>query len=264
MTLSARLAAIAIVYAIVPTAALAQDAKGEAALAHGRTLYYGLAKRGFAGAQCQVRPDWEVVIGPRNAQNAAGFAVLDKLRMTLAVTDGGAATVEGVDPGAAQHPQSASGVSQIFQGMNQALGGFFSTWSLFMISSPLPAMATSTAVSPTAGGYLLRYKDGGSDVESTLRPNGEISKIVVKAATFESTIQPLFAPASGGLVLTDYQGDYTPAEGKGVTHVTVHVNYQTTNGLQFPALFNVDSTVDGQPAHVHLHLEGCKVSRKAR
>jgi hypothetical protein len=263
MTLSARLAALAIVCAAAPTAALAQDAKGEAALAHGRTLYYSLAKRAFAGGQCQVRPEWEDLIGPRNAQNASGFALLDQLRMTLAVSDGGAATVDIVDPGAAQHPQAAKGVSQIFQGLNQALSGFFGTWSLFMINSPLPGVATSTAVSPTAGGYLLRYKDDGSDIETTLRPNGEISKLVVKAATFDSTIQPLFAHTSGGLVLTGYQADYIPTEGKGVTHLKVHVDYQTTNGLQFPALVDVDSTLDGQLSRMRLHLEGCELSRKA-
>jgi hypothetical protein len=264
MTLSARLAALAIVCAAAPTAALAQDAKGEAALAHGRTLYYSLAKRGIAGGQCQVRPDWEVVLGfSRNAQNAWRFAVLDQLRMTLAVTNGGAATVVGADPGAAQHPQDANGVSQIFQGLNQALGGFFDTWSVFMISSPLPGVATSTAVSSTAGGYLLRYKDDGSDIETTLRPNGEISKLVVKAATFDSTIQPLFAHASGGLVLTGYQADYIPTVGKGVVHLTEHVDYQTANGLQFPALITSDSILDGDPTHVRLHLEGCKLSRKA-
>jgi hypothetical protein len=263
MKLSARLAAFAIVWAAAPTAALAQDAKGEAALAHGRTLYYSLAKRAFAGGQCQVRPEWEDLIGPRNAQNASGFALLDQLRMTLAVSDGGAATVDIVDPGAAQHPQAAKGVSQIFQGLNQALSGFFGTWSLFMINSPLPGVATSTAVSPTAGGYLLRYKDGAADVESTLRPNGEISKIVVKAATFESTVQPLFAHTLGGLVLTGYQADYTPTVGKGVVHLTEHVDYQTANGLQFPALITSDSILDGDPTHVRLHLEGCKLSRKA-
>jgi hypothetical protein len=264
MILSARLAALTIVCAFVPTVALAQDAKGNAALAHGRTLYYNLAKRGFAGAQCQVRSDWALVLGVRNAQNAQHFAILDQLRMTLTVSDVGAATVNGVDPGAAQHPQAASAVSQIFQGANQSLNGLFSIWSIFMVESPLPDMATSTAVSPTAGGYLLRYKDSGSDVENTVRPNGEISKLFVKTATFESTTQPIFAPASGGLVLTDWHGDYIPAEGKGVTHLTVHVDYQTTNGLQFPALIDLDSNFDGEPSHLRFHLEGCRLSRKAR
>jgi hypothetical protein len=265
MTLSARLAALAIVCGAVPTAAIAQDARGEAALARGRTLYYSLAKHGFAGGQCQVRPDWEGVLAelPRNAQKASAYAILDQLRMTLAVSDGGAATVDGVDPGAAQHPQGASGVSQIFQGANQALGGFFETWSGFMVNSPLPDAATSTAVSSTAGGYLLRYKDGESDVETTLRPNGEISKLVVKAATFDSTVQPHFASASDGLVLTDFQADYIPTEGKGVVHLMVHVDYQTTNGLQFPALITVDATVDGQRTNLRFHLQGCKLSRKA-
>jgi hypothetical protein len=264
MTLPARLAALAIICAAVPTAAFAQDAKGEAALAHGRTLYYSLAKRGFAGGQCQVRLDWEAMIGPRNAQNASSFAFLNQLRMTLAVSDSGAATVDGVDPGAAQHPQKATGVSQIFQGLNQTLCGFFTTWSSYMIVSPLPDMATSTAVSPTADGYLLRYKDGGSDVETTVRSNGEISKVLVKAATFDSMIQPHFATASDGLVLTGYQGDCIPTGGKGVVHLTTHVDYQTTSGLQFPALVAFDSVLDGQPSHARIHLEGCKLSRKTR
>jgi len=193
MTLPARLAALALVCAAVPTAAFAQDAKGEAALAHGRTLYYSLAKHGFAGGQCQVRPDFEAIVGPRNVQNASGFAMLDQLRMTLAVTDGGAATIDAVDPTAAQHPQAAASVSQIFQTASQLLSGFFAMWSSFMIRSPLPDVATSTAVSPAAGGYLLRYKDDGSDVETTLRPSGEISKI--------GSTTPLFAHTSDGLVL---------------------------------------------------------------
>jgi len=49
-----------------------------------------------------------------------------------------------------------------------------------------------------------------------------------------------------------------------VTRLTVHVDYQTTNGLQFPALVDVDSVLDGQPAHTRIHLEGCKLSRKTR
>lgn len=263
MKLVTGLAALALVVTATPSAAFAPTSNGAAALSQARGLYYGLQKRGFQSAQCQLRPDWEFILGqPRSASNKPVFDTLDQLRFALTYGLSQPARVVGTDSGGPRNGQADAGIKQIFQGMDQAMNGLFATWSLFMVGSPLPSAATPTTITVAPGGYLLSYKDGDSDVATNLRPNGEIAHIEVKNPQFVSVIEPVFSHTPDGLVLASYKGDYTPTSGKGVVTLEVRLSYQSVNGLQFPSLANIDTTMDGQPSRVRLSLDGCTLTKK--
>lgn len=243
-------------------AAHAQPSASERLLVPARAAYYSLSRLGFAGAECRIVPNWELVLGPRTAANKTGYDVLDQLEFRLKVGAGGDAHVTSRDPGGPRTGNLQTGVQQIFSGLEQAVNGLFATWSLFMVNSPLPGAQTPVTMTTQAGGYRLAYKDDGSDVVEDVDSQGVISKIDVRNAGFASTIEPSFAHPAQGMTLSRYVGDYRPTSGPGVVHLDVRLTYQTANGLIFPSQADVDTTYDGAPTKLQLAFTDCQLAKK--
>jgi len=262
----ARLALLGAALSVLPSAAGAQSLApaGRDLLTHAAASYYTLAEHGFTGARCAVTPDWTVVIGKPRSDPAsqAGFAIFDALRFALSMDAKGNVRLDKQDTGSGRSAGQAQGIRQMFDGFDQEIGGFFGTWTLFGLHPVIPPPTQAgVAVGPRANGYRITYKEGDADVVMDTDRAGVVTRLLVTAPAFVSTIDPTFDRTPEGLILTRYVADYLPASGPGKTHLTADISYQTVNALRFPAVIRIDSVYDGQPAKILQTLSACQVTR---
>jgi hypothetical protein len=248
---------------LLPAATSAQPMDKARLLTQAQAAYYTVGKAGFAGARCRVVPDWAVVLGkPRGDPNMqTAFTLLEGLQFAITLGSDGTAKLVRTDSTTAPNPQADSGFQQITQGLQQAIGGFFETWRLFMVSGPIPDPASDVAITRQAGGYRLVYSEGGAHVVSDIGPKGAVSNVAVQSAAFNSAVRPQFVQDPAGLVLSAYVADYTPTGGPGKTHLDVTIGYPMEKTVRIPSKIGVDGLFDGTPIHMRLVMSDCQVTR---
>lgn len=235
-----------------PPASSAQDEIVKRA----RQSYYSLRAVGLDEFQSTVKPNWELVlkneIQTNPAQAEAALKLLNSLHFTMVLDQQGKVSVKhhaDVDP---PNEQVRKGYDQIYSGIDQAVSGFFATWSLFMLNSPFPEAGSAFKLEDLGGQYRLSYREGDSDVVTLMSKDLMISEIKVTSPEFFSTVKPQISKTANGFVLTGYVGDYTPTSGPGVVHLNVQIENGPVNGLQLPLTLVADSTMDGAPTHMEL------------
>lgn len=221
-----------------------------------RHAYYSLRAAGLDEFRATVKPNWELVLkdqiksDPAGAQ--AGLKLLNGLHFSMLLDRNDKVTVThhtDVDP---TNDQQRKGFEDIYSGMDQAINGFFTTWELFMLNSPLPAADSNYTLENLGTQYRLSYKDGGADVVTMMGKNLIITDIKVNSAEFSSSVRPQFVHTSKGFVLTGYDADYKPTSGPGVVKLTIKIDHQPVSGLQLPMGLVLDSVMDGAPTHMEL------------
>ena len=239
-----------------PKAATQPPVANQRVLQQGHQAYYSLRALGLDEFQATVKPNWELVLkdqlksSPEQGQNA--LKLLNGLHFTMVLDKSGRVTVKHRSDGEPPNEQVRQGFEQIYSGIDQAISGFFATWSLFMLTSPFPAPDSDYRLDDLGGQYRLVYKDGDSDVMTLLGKDLLISEIKVTSPQFVSTVKPQMVRSAKGLELAGYVGDYTPTSGPGVVHLDVKIQHQSVNGLRLPVILIADSVYDGTPTHMEL------------
>ena len=228
-----------------------------------RHTYYSLKTAGLDEFQSTVKPNWEIVLrdqlttSPENAH--AALKLLNGLHFSMLLDKDGKVTMShhaDIEP---SNDKQREGFDQIYSGMDQAVSGFFATWSMFMLNSPFPAAETEYQLENVGGQYRLSYKDGSSDIVILMSKDLTISEVKVTSAEFTSSVLPKFTRTAKGLVLTGYAADYKPTSGPGVVKLDVKMEHQPVDGLQLPVSLIVDSVLDGAPTHIELAFSGHQV-----
>ena len=228
-----------------------------------RRAYYGLRALGLDEFQAAVKPNWEIVLkGQLKADPVAGergLKVLNGLHFSMVLDKDGKVTLTHHTDAEPANEQQRKGFDEIYSGMDQAIDGFFATWSLFMLNSPLPATESAYKLDDLGSEYRLSYKDGDSDVVTQMGKDFIISDLRVKSPQFTSSVRPQFTHTEQGLVLSGYAADYVPTSGPGVIKLDVKIDHQPVSGLQLPVTLKVDSVYDGAPTHIELAFSGHQV-----
>ncbi len=146
--------------------------------------------------------------------------------------------------------------------MEQAVSGFFETWSPFVLTSPFPELESEYQLEDLGKEYRLSYKEGSADVVTTMTKDLVITNLKVTTSTFDSVMKPQFAKSPGGFVLSGYDANYTPTSGPGLTHLIVQIEYQEISGLQLPHKLNMDVVYDGTPSQMELVFSDYQVKRR--
>jgi hypothetical protein len=221
-----------------------------------RAAYYSLRERGLTEFQAGIKPNWEVVLkeqmrsDPAGAQ--AGLKLLNSLHFVMSLDSAGKVKVNHSADAPPPNERVASGFNQIYSGMDQAVSGFFDSWSPFMLTSPLPEVESEYQLEDQGGEYRISYKDGPAEVVTLMNKDFTITVIKVTSPEFLSTFRPVFTRTQKGFILSGYSADYQPTSGKGVVALTVQVEYQEVNGLQLPRKLSLDSKYDGNPTQMEL------------
>lgn len=256
-------------------AASAQAAKAPAqkstaskqVLQRAHDAYYSLRALGLDEFQSTVKPNWEMVLKDQMKQDPSatpeqvkvaqeqvqnGLKLLNTLHFTMLLDKEGKVTVSHRADADPPNEQVRQGFEQIYSGIDQAVSGFFATWSLFMLTSPFPAADSDYNLEDLGSQYRLSYKDGTSDVVTLMNKDLVITEIKVNSPQFISTVKPQIARTAKGFVLTGYIGDYTPTSGPGVVHLDVKIKNGDVSGLQLPVTLTADSVYDGAPTRMEL------------
>jgi len=221
-----------------------------------RMAYYSLRGLGLLEFQSSITPTWEVTLAneirndPAGAQ--AGIKMLNGLHFAMTLDEQGKVKVDHRSDAPPPNEKAAAAFNQIYSGMDQAISGFFQTWSLFMLTSPFPETNSEYQVEDLGAEYRLSYKDGSSDVVTMMNKDLMITEVQVTSPEFFSSIRPKLSRGAGGFILDGYDGDYRPTSGQGVVKLNVKLDYQVVNGLQLPRRLNMDSVYDGTPNQMEL------------
>jgi len=212
-----------------------------------RQAYYSLRVEGLDEFRATVKPNWELVL-----KDQAGLKLLNGLHFSMLLDRKDKVTVThhaDVEP---SNEQQRQGFDQIFSGMDQAINGFFATWELFMLNSPLPTADSEYKLEDLGTQYRLAYKDGAADVVTMMGKNLIITDINVTSKDFASSVRPQFVHTAKGFVLAGYDADYKPTSGPGVVKLTIKIDHKPVSGLQLPVGLVMDSVMDGAPTHMEL------------
>ncbi len=142
--------------------------------------------------------------------------------------------------------------NKIYEGMDQMVSGFFDTWSLFVLNSPLPAPESNYQLTDLHENYVVTYKEDGADVSTTLNKEFEISELKVSTADFKSSIKPQFVKTAKGYIISGYEATYDPTTGSGTVKLKLQVDYQDVKGLQLPRQIHMTGVYDGKPLEAEL------------
>src|SRR5205807_10672221 len=113
--------------------------------------------------QATIKPTWELTLkkelatNPEGAQN--GLKMINGLHFSMVLDPDGEVKVSHSTDAPPPNEQAAKGFEQIYGGMDQAVSGFFATWSLFMLTSPLPEANSVYQLEDLGTQYRLSYKD---------------------------------------------------------------------------------------------------------
>ena len=162
------------------------------------------------------------------------------------------------------NPQAAEGFQQIFSGMEQAMSGFFASWSPFMLTSAFPEVAGEYTLENQNNQYQLSYEDkdgpdGPAAIATTMSQDLVISEIKVDSPKFKSVLKPQFTKSAQGLLLSGYQATYQGAAGGESVQLNVRIENQSVSGLQLPRKLNLDGSYQGTPFQMELTFSDYQV-----
>jgi hypothetical protein len=241
----------------------AEQAANRKIVQRGHDAYYSLRARGLDEFQATVQPNWKQVLQGQNvtdpAQLESALKLLNGLHFNMLMDKEGKVTVRHTSDAEAPNAQVQQGFDQIYSGIDQAVSGFFATWSLFMLGSPFPPADSEFKLEDLGSQYRLSYKEGPSDIVTMLSKDLVISSIKVTSPEFVSIVKPEIAKTDKGFMLIGYVGDYTPHSGPGVVHLNVTIENGAVNGLQLPVNLIADSVFDGAPTHMELAFSNHQV-----
>jgi hypothetical protein len=243
----------------------AQAADKDVVIRQARAAYYSLNGEGMQQFQCNMTPNWEALLADlRKTDSAAvdrAVQKLKELRFSAVVPSQGTAKVMHNEI-SADNKQMADGLTQIYNGMDQMIVGFFQTWSVFVISPGLPEAGSTFQLEEIPSGYRVSYKDGSADVVTQMNKDFSITSTMVSSKEFESTLQPLFKQTAKGFLLSGYQAIYIGASAADKTELQVKVEYQQVDGLQLPKTLDAQGSFGGNPFKVEVAFTGCHADHR--
>lgn len=228
-----------------------------------RHAYYSLSAERMSQFQSSLAPNWRLLLEEQKlAPDVVSRAEekLNSIRFTLTVDRQGVATITHTTV-SAENDQVATGLKQVYDGMEQMTTGFFQTWCAFMVTPPLPSATTPFHLDQMGAWYTLTYQDGAAKVETTLGKDFAVSAMKVVTKDFNSTITPTFSRGPKGFVLVGYQATYRTTTASEATDLKVLIQNQDADGFTLPSKMDLRGTYGSIPFHVEVSFGGVRASK---
>jgi hypothetical protein len=250
---------------LIATAVAAQSTGDREVLTQARRAYYNLRSQGVSTFQCNITPDWKLLLADQQRQNpeAADTAIktLSQLRFTASMGADGTVTLTHNEL-TGQSPEMNQALAQIYGGMQQMTSGFFDTWKLFVVNTPFPETSSEFQLQSVGAFDTLRYRENKADVTTTFSSaDYAISNLIVTTSEFDSSIQPIFTKSANGLLLTGYTASYKSGKPEEATQLNVSIDYQSVSGVLMLSNLKLSGTYGGTPFAVALSFQGCQVAK---
>jgi hypothetical protein len=251
-----RLCLISLLAIAFASAAQSQSPADKKVVEEARKAYYNLRGAGLDEFRATIKPDWALVLKDQlkadPAKGEAAVKLLNGLHFSMLLDKDGKVTVTHHTDTEPANEQQRQGFDQIYSGMDQAINGFFTTWSVFMLGPPLPAANSIYRLEDLGVQYRISYKEGEADVITTMGKDLIVTEVKVNSKEFISSVRPQLTRTAKGFVLSGYTADYKPTSGPGVVKLDLRIENQAVSGLQLPANLVLDSVLDGEPTHMEL------------
>ena len=130
-----------------------------------------------------------------------------------------------------------------------------------MLDSPFPEIGTDFHLKDLGSQYHLTYKEGASNVATSMGKDFAISEIKVATKEFDSAVRPQLTKTPKGFLLAGYQASYQGASGADKTELEVAIDYQAVDGLQLPEKLDLKGTFGGNGFHVKVVFSGCHLTK---
>ncbi len=250
---------------LLATAAVAQSADDRQILTQARQSYYSLRTQGVSTFQCELTPDWNLLLQAERQENPAkadaAIKILNQIHFAGSFgADGKFNITHNELNGQTQEMNNA--LAQIYGGMQQMTSGFFDTWSLFMINNPFPAAESQFQLQPVGAIYTLHYLEGTTDVVTTMSKDFAISEMTVTTSEFHSTIHPQFTKSANGFLLKGYDADYDSGKPEELTHLNILIDYQSVNGVAMLQKLDLKGSYGSSKFSVLVTFQNCQVTKK--
>jgi hypothetical protein len=262
---TASIVSVCVLFLVAASAQTADQASKKEVINQAHGAYYSLKGKGLSEFQCNLAPNWEALLADTRKTNPEGadraISTLNRLKFTVSLGTSGSAKVTHttVTP---TNKEMASGLDQVYGGMEQMVTGFFDTWSPFMVTTPFPDAASDYQLVALGDQWQLSYKDGNADVVTTMGKDFAIRQLKVTTPDFNSTLQPQFTRTSQGFLLAGYEADYFGKAASETTHLKISIAYQEVNGVQLPQNLNLGGTYGGSAFQIEVALFGCQATKK--
>ncbi len=218
----------------------------------------------MAGFQCSVTPNWETLLRDALKENPDGvdraIKLLSQLRFVVALgEDGKVKLTHNELPG--QSKETNDGLAQIYGGMEQMTSGFYDTWSLFVINSPLPQPDSKfqlQAGAPlSAGLHGGHCRDCHHPDQGFLHQRNESDYTGVRqrhSPGIHQVPKRLFVERVHGQLLKQRSGQ--------TTHLRVLIDYQEVDGVQMLRKLGLSGSYGGSQFAIDLAFSDCQVTKK--
>lgn len=242
----------------------AAQADKKAVLLQARESYYSLKSRGLANFQCNFSPNWNAVLQEERKTNPNEVehrvSVLNHIQFTVVVGTSGSAKITHNNY-VPENSNDAQGFDDIYNGMQQAISGFFDTWTPFMMTSVFPDVDGDYALVDKGDQWLLSYKEGAdTDIATTMGKDLVLRELKVNTPQFSSSMRPHFTNSAQGFLLSAYEADYKATSD--LVHLEAVIGYQTVNGFQLPQKLTFSGTNAGKSFQMEIAFSGCQATRQ--
>lgn len=218
-------------------------------LIRARDAYYNLRRLGLVEFRANLQPNWELLLEGVE-QKAGAIELLAGLHFSVSINpDSKFQVAHSVDQ-APTNPKTAEGLGRIVRQMDSALKQFFATWSVFMLTSPFPAVESEYEVSQAAGQFRFSHKEGEAEVVVITDRSFMVIEIKVSAPKYNGVLKPVFEKTVNGLILVSFEANNVVQTGPRFTSVRTRLEYAEKNGLRLLQKVSVDTVQNGIPAQM--------------
>lgn len=251
----------------IPVLSLAQTvANKQSVINQARQSYYNVRGEGLLGFECSLTPNWELLLQQQSQQNPeaadAALKALSNLHFMASLASGNTVKLTHNDL-AGQSEKMRNALKDVYGSMEQLTSGFFDVWNMFTLDAPFPEANSDYRLEAAGTQYRLSYREGLTDVATTMGRDFAISSRKVTTPESDSSIQPTFTRTPEGFLLTAYEENYRSQKPDKTIQLKVALDYQQIEGIQMLQKLRLAGAYDGAPFAVELTFSDCKVTKRS-
>ena len=239
------------------------DTEKSYVLQQARDLQYNLRTAGFEELNCEVHPDWRGFfqqLGIDISSPQSLVPLLERVHFNVNVdTDGKVGVTHTGVP--SPNAGTAAAMRGALQGMDQMIGGFFKTWAMYTISSPLPAVNSNYEVRPVDENYEVAYKQGSTEIRTILDSEFAILKTTYSSPELSIEMHPAWDTGMYGYRLASYEG-VTQIKPGTPSHEQLQIAYRAEGDLQLPEHVRETVFTPNGSIQVALEVDGYQLKRR--
>ncbi len=228
--------------------------------------YYNLPSQGFIEFQCSAIPNWTAILKEEMKSDVPpdhpGLKLLNKIHFWLSWDQKGSAKLTHQSDYVPTDQKSMENLNQTISGMEEVLTGFSHTMTSYLFTSPFPKIDGDYELDEKQDRYQLSYREGGFDIQTTMRKDFGIVQTKVVGPQFTGTIKPQLTKTDLGFLVTGYEGTYqSPSQGSEM-RVSAQIDYKVVEGFQLPSGLRIDTAAAGSVHRIEFQFTDYQVKKR--